>query len=162
MCDRYFDSFIEEFGEATQHISVPSESIEKWREKLPDQLLKELKEKQQNKEGKVKGVKKTKVPCFNLYDSKRYKKLKMDKERKAFLDEYSTQSKRQQDAINNMSPEDFKIARDAYKKNKRNSLANKAQEDFRNNTKDGIEANIFDSLKKTGSSDKRRKKNGKK
>ncbi|KMJ45722.1 GAD-like domain protein [Xenorhabdus khoisanae] len=39
MRDKYFDSFIEEFGEATQHIAVPSESIEKWRGKLPDQLL---------------------------------------------------------------------------------------------------------------------------
>ncbi|WP_175486182.1 polymorphic toxin type 15 domain-containing protein [Xenorhabdus japonica] len=118
--------------------------------KDPKKLKKELKEKQQNKGGKVKGVKKTKVPCFNPYDSKRYKKLKTDKERKSFLDEYSAQLKRQQDAINNMSPEDFKIARDAYKKNKRNSLANKTQEDFRNNTKDDIEANIFDSLKKRG------------
>ncbi|WP_340617114.1 GAD-like domain-containing protein [Xenorhabdus entomophaga] len=39
MRDKYFDSFIEEFGEATQHIAAPSEAIEKWRGKLPDQLL---------------------------------------------------------------------------------------------------------------------------
>ncbi|MDC9623066.1 polymorphic toxin type 15 domain-containing protein [Xenorhabdus sp. XENO-7] len=100
----------------------------------------------EKKGGKVKGVKKTKVPCFSPYDSKRYKKLKTEKERKEFLKEYANQLRRQQDAINNMSPEEFKIAREAYKKNKRNSLAGKAQEDFRNDTKEDIKGNIFDSL----------------
>ncbi|WP_237388165.1 polymorphic toxin type 15 domain-containing protein [Xenorhabdus sp. Sc-CR9] len=100
----------------------------------------------EKKGGKVKGAKITKVPCFNPYNSKRYKRLKTEKERQAFLKEYSAQLRRQQDAINNMSPEEFKFARDAYKKNKRNSLAGKAQEDFRNDTKEDIKGNIFDSL----------------
>jgi hypothetical protein len=39
MRDEDFECFIEDLGEATQHIAVPSESIEKWREKLPSQLL---------------------------------------------------------------------------------------------------------------------------
>jgi len=39
MRDDYFNMFIEEFGEATQRVSVPAASIEKWRGKLPDQLL---------------------------------------------------------------------------------------------------------------------------
>ncbi|WP_416776440.1 GAD-like domain-containing protein [Xenorhabdus budapestensis] len=39
MRDEYFNNFIEEFGEATQHIDVPDEAIEKWRGKLPDRLL---------------------------------------------------------------------------------------------------------------------------
>ncbi|MBD1228851.1 polymorphic toxin type 15 domain-containing protein [Xenorhabdus griffiniae] len=118
--------------------------------KDPDELKKELKEKQQNKGGKVKGVKKTKVPCFNPYDSKRYKKLKTDKERKAFLDEYSEQLRRQQDAINSMSPEEFKIARDAYKKHKRNGKAANAQGDFRDQTESDIRKSIHKKLVSKG------------
>ncbi|MDX7993141.1 polymorphic toxin type 15 domain-containing protein [Xenorhabdus littoralis] len=105
-------------------------------------------EPSEKKGGKVKGAKLTKVPCFNPYNSKRYKRLKTEKERQAFLKEYSAQLRRQQDAINNMSPEEFKIARDAYKKNKRNSLAGKAQEDYRDRTKGNIKDNIFNSLTK--------------
>ncbi|WFQ79629.1 polymorphic toxin type 15 domain-containing protein [Xenorhabdus sp. SF857] len=120
--------------------------------KDPDELKKELKEKQQNKGGKVKGVKKTKVPCFNPYDSKRYKRLKTDKERKAFLDEYSEQLRRQQDAINSMSPEEFKIARDSYKKNKRNSQAAGAQENFRVSLENDISDNVSRNLVRKGMS----------
>ncbi|WP_046336297.1 polymorphic toxin type 15 domain-containing protein [Xenorhabdus bovienii] len=82
--------------------------------KDPDELKKELKEKQQNNGGKVKGVKKTKVPCFDPYDSNRYKSFKTPEERKAFLDEYADQLRGQQAAINDMSPEEFQIARQAY------------------------------------------------
>ncbi|WP_416776443.1 GAD-like domain-containing protein [Xenorhabdus budapestensis] len=39
MRDQYFNEFIEEFGEATQHIDVPDEAIEKWKGRLPDRLL---------------------------------------------------------------------------------------------------------------------------
>ncbi|CDL84813.1 GAD-like domain-containing protein, partial [Xenorhabdus szentirmaii] len=39
MRDNDFGYFIDEFGEATQHIAVPNESIEKWRGKLPEKLL---------------------------------------------------------------------------------------------------------------------------
>ncbi|WP_340617117.1 polymorphic toxin type 15 domain-containing protein [Xenorhabdus entomophaga] len=120
--------------------------------KDPDELKKELKEKQQNKGGKVKGVKKTKVPCFHPYDSKRYKRLKTDKERKAFLDEYSEQLRRQQDAINSMSPEEFKIARDSYKKNKRNSQAAGAQENFRVSLENDISDNVSRNLVRKGMS----------
>nr|WP_306310577.1 polymorphic toxin type 15 domain-containing protein [Xenorhabdus aichiensis] len=111
----------------------------------------------EKKGGKVKGAKLTKVPCFNPYNSKRYKRLKTEKERQAFLKEYSAQLRRQQDAINNMSPEEFKIARDAYKKNKRNSLAGKAQEDFRDSAKGEIKINIFNSQIKKGTSVKEAK-----
>jgi hypothetical protein len=110
------------------------------------------KEKPPEKGGKVKGVKKTKVPCFSPYDSKRYKKLKTDKERQAFLKEYDAQLRRQQDAINNMSPEDFKIARDAYKKNKRNSKAAGAQESFRDSLENDISENISKDLIRKGMS----------
>lgn len=37
--DEYFSFFIEKFGEATSHYNVPKESIDKWRGKLPEQLL---------------------------------------------------------------------------------------------------------------------------
>ncbi|PHM46595.1 polymorphic toxin type 15 domain-containing protein [Xenorhabdus miraniensis] len=112
----------------------------------------------EQKGGKVKGAKKTKVPCFSPYNSKRYKRLKTEKERQAFLKEYSAQLRRQQDAINNMSPEEFKFARDSYKKNKRNSLAGKAQEDFRDSAKGEIKINIFNSQIKKGTSVKEAKK----
>jgi hypothetical protein len=39
MRDENFEVFIDEFGEATHRVEVPVASIEKWRGKLPDQLL---------------------------------------------------------------------------------------------------------------------------
>ncbi|WP_322403611.1 GAD-like domain-containing protein [Massilia luteola] len=39
MRDEDFEVFIDEFGEATHRFEVPASSIEKWRDKLPDQLL---------------------------------------------------------------------------------------------------------------------------
>ncbi|CDH26787.1 polymorphic toxin type 15 domain-containing protein [Xenorhabdus bovienii] len=107
------------------------------------------------KGGKVKGVKKTKVPCFSPYNSKRYKKLKTEKERQAFLKEYAAQLRRQQDAINNMSPGEFKIARDAYKKNKRNSQAAGAQENFRVSLENDIADNVSRDLIRKGMSPKK-------
>ncbi|MGF6276056.1 hypothetical protein ABIB38_004463 [Massilia sp. UYP11] len=40
MRDEDFELFIDEFGEATSRTDVPMEAIQKWRGKLPDQLLK--------------------------------------------------------------------------------------------------------------------------
>lgn len=39
MRDETFQLFIDEFGEASQRVNVSPETIEKWRGKLPDQLL---------------------------------------------------------------------------------------------------------------------------
>ncbi len=39
MRDEFFECFIDDLGEATQHRAVPSESIDKWVGKLPGQLL---------------------------------------------------------------------------------------------------------------------------
>jgi hypothetical protein len=39
MRDEEFQMFITEFGEATHRVEVPAASVEKWRGKLPDQLL---------------------------------------------------------------------------------------------------------------------------
>jgi hypothetical protein len=39
MRDEYFEVFIDEFGEATHRIDVLADAVQKWREKLPDQLL---------------------------------------------------------------------------------------------------------------------------
>jgi len=39
MRDEDFEVFIEEFGEATQRTEVPKASFDRWRGKLPDQLL---------------------------------------------------------------------------------------------------------------------------
>jgi hypothetical protein len=40
MRDEDFEVFIEEFGEACQRVEVPTASLEHWRGKLPDQLIK--------------------------------------------------------------------------------------------------------------------------
>ncbi len=39
MRDEDFEVFIDEFGDATHRIDVPADAIQKWRGKLPDQLL---------------------------------------------------------------------------------------------------------------------------
>jgi hypothetical protein len=39
MRDEYFEYFISKFGEATSRVTVPTKDIEKWRGKLPEQLL---------------------------------------------------------------------------------------------------------------------------
>ncbi|SFO07702.1 GAD-like domain-containing protein [Xenorhabdus japonica] len=39
MRDEDFECFIEEMGEATQHRAVPTQAMEKWKGRLPDQLL---------------------------------------------------------------------------------------------------------------------------
>jgi hypothetical protein len=39
MRDEYFEYFISKFGEATSRVAVPPQDIEKWRGKLPEQLL---------------------------------------------------------------------------------------------------------------------------
>ncbi|PHM47627.1 polymorphic toxin type 15 domain-containing protein [Xenorhabdus miraniensis] len=139
--------------------------------KDPEELKKELKEK---KGGKVKGVKRTEVPCFDPHDNDTYKSLKTDKERKAFLKEYADQLRRQKDGINNMSADEFKIARDAYNnqaaKNKaankkgggRHNKAASAQRKFNRNMKEDIKGKIYQSLRKRGKSAAEAKKESKK
>jgi hypothetical protein len=39
MRDEDFEVFIDEFGEATHRTDVPVDAIQKWKGKLPDQLL---------------------------------------------------------------------------------------------------------------------------
>ncbi|PHM35781.1 hypothetical protein Xmau_04462 [Xenorhabdus mauleonii] len=124
---------------------------EKTPQKNPEELKKELKENQQNKGGKVKGVKKAKPSCFNPYNGKHYKSLKTDKERKAYVQEYEAQLRRQQDAINEMTPAEFKSARKAFKKTKetntkgigRHQDAGKAQEKFREEFEEVLSDRIF-------------------
>ncbi|MBD2799919.1 hypothetical protein ID854_05475 [Xenorhabdus sp. M] len=131
---------------------------EKTPQKNPEELKKELKENQQNKGGKIKGVKKTKPACFNPYNGKYYKSLKTDKERKAYVQEYEAQLRRQQDAINEMTPAEFKAARTAFKKAKednkkgigRNTAAAPAQEKFRKSLNDKIFKRIYKSQRNKG------------
>jgi hypothetical protein len=40
MRDEDFEYFSSKFGEATKRTPVPAKSLKKWRNKLPDQLLK--------------------------------------------------------------------------------------------------------------------------
>ena len=39
MRDEYFEYFISKFGKATSHVAIPPADIEKWRGKIPEQLL---------------------------------------------------------------------------------------------------------------------------
>ena len=66
------------------------------------------------------------VEGFNPYDNPRYKELPPDKQ-KAFLQEYNKQLQAQQDAINSMTADEFKIARDAYLESGRNPAADSLQ-----------------------------------
>ncbi|MEX9871593.1 polymorphic toxin type 15 domain-containing protein [Providencia huaxiensis] len=95
---------------------------------------------------------KKKLKCFFPYNNKVFKKMP-PAEQKKYLNEYNRQLKRQEDAINKMTADEFMLARKAYKKAKRNKAAQKLQEDFRKEQQKIIENSIFDSLIKNGIKD---------
>jgi filamentous hemagglutinin len=67
-----------------------------------------------------------KLDGFNPYDNPRYKEMSPDQQ-KTFLKEYNKQLQAQQDAINSMTADEFKIARDAYIQQGRNPAADSMQ-----------------------------------
>ncbi|MBC3346496.1 hemagglutinin repeat-containing protein [Pseudomonas sp. SWRI196] len=67
-----------------------------------------------------------KLDGFNPYDNPRYKEMSPDQQR-IFLKEYNKQLQAQQDAINSMTADEFKIARDAYIQQGRNPAADSMQ-----------------------------------
>lgn len=69
------------------------------------------------------------IEPFNPYNSKKFKAMSPEQQQ-AYLKEYNKQLKAQQDALNSMSLEDYKIARDAYKDMGRNPDAAAAQVKF--------------------------------
>jgi len=91
----------------------------------------------------------TKVPCFHPFDKKKFMRLSQV-ERQAYLKDMSKQLARQQDALNGLSANEFKAARDAFKARGRNPVAGLSQDDFRRQVKDRIKPNIRRSLQARG------------
>lgn len=90
-----------------------------------------------------------KVPCFHPFDKKKFMRMSKDEQR-AYLKEMAAQLKRQQDAINNLSANEYKAARDAFAAANRNPAAATAQTDFRDRVAGDIKESIMASLRKKG------------
>lgn len=99
----------------------------------------------------------TKVPCFHPFDKKKFSQLSED-EKKAYLKEMQRQLSRQQDAINSVSANDYKTARDAFKANNRNPVAGEMQERKRHDSQGRIERSIYQSLLNKGLSPREARK----
>lgn len=99
----------------------------------------------------------TKVPCFHPFDKKKFSRLSEDG-KKAYLKEMQKQLSRQQEAINTVSANDYKTARDAFKANNRNPVAGEMQERKRHDTHGRIERSIYQSLLNKGISPRQARK----
>ncbi|WP_420291493.1 polymorphic toxin type 15 domain-containing protein [Burkholderia thailandensis] len=86
-----------------------------------------------------------KVPCFHPFDKKKFAKMSAD-EQKAYLKEMAKQLKRQEAEINGMTAAQYKAARDAFAKYKRNPLADGKQASFRRDFEQTVSSSIRDSL----------------
>ena len=73
-------------------------------------------------------------------------------EQKAYLKEMTAQLKRQQDAINDLSAAEYKVARDAFASVGRNPAAEAAQAAYRADVAEEIMASFRNSLRKSGMS----------
>lgn len=93
----------------------------------------------------VERLEELKLDGFNPYDNPRYKALSPDK-KKAFLQEYNKQLQAQQDAINSMTAEEFRIARDLYIQNGRNPISESMQKDLGRRFELEVAENIRESL----------------
>lgn len=90
-----------------------------------------------------------KVPCFHPFDKKKF--MRMNKaDQKAYLKEMADQLKRQENAINSLTANEYKAARDAFGAMNRNPAASGAQEAFRERFSARISASIRDRLRKSG------------
>ena len=85
-----------------------------------------------------------KVACFHPYDTDTFKNLSEADKRK-YLEEYSRQLRRQQDAINNLSVEDYLSAREAFSQSGRSAAARAAQ----NQTRRQLAKKIADGIEET-------------
>lgn len=112
--------------------------------------------KKPKKEVTVKG-REHKVPCFHPFDKKKFMQMSKN-DQKAYLKEMAAQLKRQENAINSLTVNEFKVARDAFNAVKRNPAANAAQEVFRKKVAADIKDSIFKSMQKGGLSAAKAKK----
>lgn len=90
-----------------------------------------------------------KIPCFHPYDKSNFKKM-TELEQKDYLKEMSKQLQGQQDAINQLTANEYKAARDAYKELGRNPVAEASQNVYRKRFNDKIQKNIFEDLMEKG------------
>lgn len=94
-----------------------------------------------------KAIPQTKVPCFHPFDKVKFKRLGAEGQ-KEYLREMSRQLSRQQDAINNLSANEFKAARQAFRDSNRNPFAAGAQASVREEFQETIRDGIYASLRK--------------
>lgn len=92
----------------------------------------------------------TQVDCFDATGSTPYSRLETDAERREFIKEYHQQLKRQQEAINSLSAEEFQAARQAYRVDKRNPRAAPAVKRDREDKQDEIAESIEKTLRRRG------------
>jgi len=85
------------------------------------------------------------VAPFNPFTSDSFKAMSPTQQQ-SFLKEYYKQLQAQQEAINNMTVDQFKLARDAYKENSRNPVAKDAQRRVATAFEKDIAAKITESL----------------
>lgn len=102
---------------------------------------------------KIKRPKLKKLKCFSPFNNKNFKKLS-EKEKKEYLKEYDKQLRGQQDAINNLSAEEFMAARQSFRNHNRNPLAADAQEKYRAAVESDIRESIYKHLRDKGLSAK--------
>ncbi|MDQ1835463.1 polymorphic toxin type 15 domain-containing protein [Massilia scottii] len=85
-----------------------------------------------------------KVPCFHPFDKKKF--MRMNKaDQKAYLKEMADQLKRQENSINNLTANEYKVARDAFRRANRNPAADSAQASARRR----FEREVRDGIKRT-------------
>lgn len=89
------------------------------------------------------------IKDFNPYDNPRLKEMSLV-ERQKYLKTYSAQLRAQQDAINNMTAEEFKSARDSYKNLGRNPAADAMQRRMGKQMEREVAEKIQKSLVKKG------------
>lgn len=105
-----------------------------------DEVAKAKAESEKGKDG-VKVLKPKKIKCFNPFNSEKFKKLSKDGQEK-YLKEYREQLQRQQDAINKMTAQEFKDARDLFERQKRHPNAKKDQRNYRKKHQEKLEFSI--------------------
>ncbi|ENH8185357.1 hypothetical protein ABWR82_004692, partial [Salmonella enterica subsp. enterica] len=88
-----------------------------------------------------------KVPCFHPFDKNKFMRLS-SAEKKKFLQEYARQLKGQQDAINGMTADEFKAARQAFKTHGRDAGSGNAQKAARARVEDDIKDSIYNKLRR--------------
>lgn len=89
------------------------------------------------------------VKQFNPYDNPRYKEM-TPTEQQAYLKEYNKQLQAQQDAINNMTADEFKFAREAFDSTGRNPDAVALQRKFGREFERSVAENIQKGLVNNG------------